>query len=82
MARSTLQVDKSPADEFSLQNRAVVWDKTSMYAKVMVPGLVQECYLTLATHPRMDAGKLGLSGPQVTVGIHAGCIHLTFLLYN
>ena len=63
---TTLLAEKSPADEFSLQNRAVVHDKNSMYAKVMVPGRVQECYLTLGSHPRMEAGKLGLSGPQVS----------------
>ncbi len=62
---TTFLAEKSPADEFSLQNRAVVRDKSSMYAKVLVAGLVQECYLTLGSHPRMDPGKIGLSGPQV-----------------
>lgn len=61
--------DKNPSDEFSLTNRAVVRDKTNNYAKVTVPGSVQECYLTLASHAKMAAGRLGLSGMQVRVAM-------------
>lgn len=66
---NTFVTDKSPSDEFSLRNRAVVRDKTNNYAKVTVPGNVQELYLTLATHDKMPAGRLGLSGLQVSVGV-------------
>ena len=62
---ATYAIEKNPSDEFSLRNRAVVRDKTSDYAKVNVPGNVQECYLTLASSPKIAAGKLGLSGTQV-----------------
>ena len=65
MASNILLADKNPAEEFSLQNRAVVRDKGKLYAKVMVPGLVNDCYITLGSHPKMEANKLGLSGPQV-----------------
>lgn len=66
---STLIVDKSPSDEFSLHNQAVVCRKTADYAQVTVPGVVQECYLTLKDHSAMQAGKLGLSGLQVYISI-------------
>ena len=59
-------IDKNPADELSLKNRAAVRDKTNNYAKVTVPGVLHECYLTLSTHPKMAAGRLGLSGIQVS----------------
>lgn len=63
---ATFTIDKSPADEFSLKNRGVVREKSNNYAKVTVPGVMQECYLTLGSHPKMAPGKLGLSGVQVT----------------
>ena len=62
---NTYTVDKSPADEFSLKNHAVVHNKSTEYVKVTAAGLMQECYLTLSQHPRMDHGKVGLSGLQV-----------------
>lgn len=62
---TTYITDKSPADEFSLKNHAVVRDKTHDYAKITAPGLERECYLTLKSHNRMESGKLGLSGLQV-----------------
>lgn len=60
-------VDKSPADEFSLKNQAVVRDKEADYAKVTTQGVMQEYYLTLSAYPRMEAGKVGLSGLQVSM---------------
>lgn len=57
-------VDKSPADEFSLENKAVVGSSTFPYAKITVPGVMEDCYLTLATSV-MGPGKVGLSGMQV-----------------
>ena len=67
---NTYTVDKSPADEFSLKNHAVVQNKQNKlteteYVKVTAAGLMQECYLTLSQYPRMDHGKVGLSGLQV-----------------
>lgn len=63
---TTYVIEKNPSDEFSLRNRAVVRDRTNDYAKVTVPGNVQEIYLTLASSPKIAAGKVGLSGTQVS----------------
>lgn len=65
MATSTLLTEKSPAEQFSLQNRAVLRNATKLYAKVTSPGIVQECYLTLAADSKIDSTKIGLSGLQV-----------------
>jgi hypothetical protein len=69
---TTYTTDKNPSDEFSLRNRACVRDKTNDYAKVTAAGSVQELYLTLAASPRIAAGKLGLSGVQVRLGVVLG----------
>ena len=73
---TTLIADKCPEERLSLLSRAVVRDKSKPYAKVTVPGMTDDCYLTVESHSKMESGKIGLNGLQVWVWL-ACSLHLT-----